>query len=1741
MSNTAVHHLRRRPLRVISLVVAAALCAAGLHGLAGWLPARAAEGNGTWSIAGTLVEPRAGHTSTLLPNGKVLLAGGGTNTAELLDPATGESMPTGSMSVPRSDHSATLLDDGRVLVVGGRDGTNTATLASAELYDPGTAGWSAAGSVPHAANDQPAPGRADHTATLLNGKVLVAGGFSAIEASSGAGCYDALAECPAVASAAIYAPPPPGAAGPGSWTAVSQPMSTGRARHSATLISGPACEGPATPLACGKVLMAGGSGFSVPGSQDDAAGATTAELYDPATGTWIATGPLVHNRQGHTAALLRNGQVLVAAGQNCGTSPPPAADPNAVSVCTFTASAELYDPATAKWSPTGSLTSRRFEHTGTLLDDPSCEGQASVPAWCGNVVVAGGQGGAVLSAVEIFDPEAPGRDDAGRPVAGAWTPAGSLVDARTSHAATHLGAGRVLATGGGEAETSVEVFVPGSAVRPPSVTSIDPASGPMSGKTGVVIQGAGFDQVEAVRFGDRDAAFYRVESSSRIIATSPPAARAGAVDVTVTTPGGRSVRTLRDRFTYYETNGTWSATAAMHVPRQGHTAVPLDDGRVLVTGGRAAGGALAPPTATAELFDPATETWAPTGSMSQARVGHTATLLEDGTVLVAGGGNSDDGTDTSEVYDPGTGTWTATPGRMAGSRTGHTATLLPSGKVLVVGGGRGSRRSSSELYDPPSRTWARTEGDLGQPRHSHTATDLGMGRVLVVGGSSSPTTSELYDPGSGTWQAAGGTMEFGRANHTATPLPGGRVLVAGGGTDNAGTDTSEVFDPTSESWAVLDDKLSVPRAEGHTATDLGGGAVLISGGETGVDTTVLAAAQVFDPAARRWLPRLPILSERSGHTATLLSDGRVLLAGGIDNEGIRLAAAEVFDPRAFEARLSLLSLTPSRGSTSGGTEVTITGSGLFHPETRVSFGGLPPKFLSVNSDREIIAVAPAHSPGTVPVTVTTPHGTSRPLTYSYEAGAWSAGAPLNDCRPASTSCAGRGGHHTATALPSGKVLVAGGDAGFPVANSGWAQVYDPETTSWGPAAPMSVPRSRHAAVPLGDGTVLVVGGAIVPTNLYPTGRVAEAYDPGSDTWRPTGLVEIGRQEGHTVTRLKDGKALLAGGQVIVPRREIVLGPLPPAPTPDEWATASTDAAELYDPLTRQWSRTTSLNYSRRNHTATLLEDGRVLLAGGVKTEHTAQARTNTTLNSIERYNATAKAWERVSALGLARSSHTATLLGNGSVLIVGGEGEAGTLASVEIYDPAAGTATATAPLHDGRSGHTATRLSDGRVLVTGGFMNGLPLASSEIYDPATGRWSYAGEMAAGRTSHTATLLQGGRCGSACGTVLVTGNAVSRELAASAELFTAAPEVTAVTPAIGPSAGGTPVVITGRSLDRASAVSFGGVPAATFAVRSPGEIVAVTAPHQAGTVEVVVTTPGGSSLAEPPRPNEFTFVSSGVPGRVADLEARALSEAAVELTWTTAGSDGLFGPPASRYVIKESPSPIDSEDTFAAASTVCDGACSFAAASIGRTIRFSIDGLTPGTSYHYALRAVGPNGVEGPISNPASATTAGTAPVLDTRCPSLPAPGPGQRAYGSGYSMVGLPAGTRVDAQSPLYGWFDLGARGSYTTQAGGDPVAAGRGYWAWFSCPRLVSLTGPGTGSMDLPLGSYRASMVGNPSGTQAVVVSGHDFAARWDPALNGGAGGYHISGHREEQALPVGEASWVFSYRDTTVALRAR
>jgi len=350
--------------------------------------------------------------------------------------------------------------------------------------------------------------------------------------------------------------------------------------------------------------------------------------------------------------------------------------------------------------------------------------------------------------------------------------------------------------------------------------------------------------------------------------------------------------------------GPFSATSSMSHYRANHTATLLSDGRVLVTGGDDLW-----PLSSAELYNPKTGTFSATGTMTTARSAHSATLLPDGRVLIAGGcaGGcwNHNPVASAELYDPKTGTFGAT-GSMATDRTYHTATLLADGRVLIAGGCTDAfcnhTIASAELYDPKTGSFSPT-GSMSTYRVNHTATLLSDGRVLVTGGCTDAfcnhtfASAELYDPKTGSFSPTG-SMSTYRARHTATRLSDGRVLVAGGCTDefcNHTIASAELYDPQTGTFDATG-SMSAAR-DFHAATLLSDGRVLVTGGDD------LDSAERYDPTTGTFDAIGSMTRARRNYTAALLPDGRVLIAGGNDPSacgGLYKAAvldsAELYQP-----------------------------------------------------------------------------------------------------------------------------------------------------------------------------------------------------------------------------------------------------------------------------------------------------------------------------------------------------------------------------------------------------------------------------------------------------------------------------------------------------------------------------------------------------------------------------------------------------------------------------------------------------------------------------------------------------------------------------------------------------------------------------------------------------------------------------------------------------------------------------
>jgi len=337
-----------------------------------------------------------------------------------------------------------------------------------------------------------------------------------------------------------------------------------------------------------------------------------------------------------------------------------------------------------------------------------------------------------------------------------------------------------------------------------------------------------------------------------------------------------------------QASGAWAATGSMTTGfgQGASTATLLQNGQVLLAGGGAG--------TSADLYNPATGTFSPTGSMTDARNGAPATLLQNGEVLFTGGENSSsEAQANAELYNPATGTFSPT-GSMTTAREGATETLLPNGEVLVAGGldNTGTYLSSAELYNPTAGTWTAT-GRMTTPRFDASATLLQNGEVLVAGGDDSLTilsSAELYNPATGKWAATGSLIGTPNGLRPLT-LPNGEVFaVEIGG-------TTELYNPATGSWSLAARFSDVGQ---FSVTLLGTGKVLLAGGlaYSPRPTHSTAAAKLYDPATNTWQATGAMTTPRSAALAVLLQSGQVLVAGGNDigKPSKALTSAELYQP-----------------------------------------------------------------------------------------------------------------------------------------------------------------------------------------------------------------------------------------------------------------------------------------------------------------------------------------------------------------------------------------------------------------------------------------------------------------------------------------------------------------------------------------------------------------------------------------------------------------------------------------------------------------------------------------------------------------------------------------------------------------------------------------------------------------------------------------------------------------------------
>jgi sugar lactone lactonase YvrE/N-acetylneuraminic acid mutarotase len=824
--------------------------------------------------------------------------------------------------------------------------------------------------------------------------------------------------------------------------------------------------GTLTKLRDGRVLLAGG--------MHDASvtvGLSTVDLYDPATGAWTSASPLLEGRNQYAAVRLADGRVLVAGGRG----------PNGSILNT----AEIYDPATGAWTAAGAMAGSRLGHVLALLPD-------------GRVLAAGGYNGNALSSAEIYDP-----------LANAWSTAASMSAARYYPAPAVLSDGKVLISGGindSAVNVTAEIY--------------DPATNAWS-SAGTMSVG---------RF------FHRA-----VVLPNGKALVSGGGD-----PNGVNLNTAE---VYDPATNGWTATNPFNDPRYIHAMVMVG-GKAMIIAGENASTALA----STAIYDVATNAWSQGPSLTGMRAWPLAAVLNDGRVLVAGGrqglgGGAD--LNTAELLDvpsasiaatavsvtdarhmsatvdltgaatgywdvvvretggqvgrldggfrvlPGAPTLTSiavtpsTASILAGATTqfeaagaftdGSTRTLTgevawttdvslvvtvsSTGLALGVGGGTAHVIASSGAITGQA-TLTVTLPPLTVSSISPDSAESGASVIAAIVGTgfnASPALSlERSDTLRGTWRTTNSFTQ-GRFMGTLTKLRDGRVLLAGGiagGDTTSGSAAVDLYDPATGLWTA-GPPLNQGRNQ-YSAVRLIDGRVLVAGGYG--PGTPLRSVEIYDPSLNAWTTVAPMGTVRSWFQLAMLSDGRVLAAGGSDGAGY-LSSAEIYNPT----------------------------TNVWSPAASMSEGHAGAAGATLNDGKVLIAGGFGPS--------------ATAAVYNPATNAWATAGSMSEGRSTPSYAL----------LPNGKVLVTGGSDG------GTADVYDPATNSWTATGAMTVPRNIHALA-LVNGTALVIAGENSSVSLAST----EIYDAATNVWRP-GPALTSPRTWTMATTLDDGRVLAAGG------------------------------------------------------------------------------------------------------------------------------------------------------------------------------------------------------------------------------------------------------------------------------------------------------------------------------------------------------------------------------------------------------------------------------------------------------------------------------------------------------------------------------------------------------------------------------------------------------------------------------------
>ncbi len=765
--------------------------------------------------------------------------------------------------------------------------------------------------------------------------------------------------------------------------------------------------------------------------------------------------------------------------------------------------------------------------------------------------------------------------------------------------------------------------------------------------------------------------------------------------------GATGRQAVTSSFPANESGSFTNTRGAPGAARSGALAAPLPDGSVLLAGGSVG----SQPTTLVEVYDPVTEQAVAASALASPRTGLGGALLESGRVLIAGGTNAGVGAvANAEIFDRATNAITGVTGGLAVARTDAAVAALPGGSGVVVGGvsPAGVPVAEVELYDPN----VGTEGGFSVVT-SHalaavrlpTATPLPDGRVFFAGGAGANgqavATTFLFDPITRS-VTAGAVMSTPRVGHRATRLVSGRVLLAGGRSSLAETATAtatvELYDPDSNGFTIL---ASMSRARAFHGQDLAGGRVVAVGGAGPAGDTA-AHGEVYDVDTNAWLslPFAP-LAARTDATLVTSGPGRALLSGGG-------AAPELYHPLGAVRTINPnVTLNPQPNPPPPGVNPTT----LPPP--------IAPIFAPFVSEAWLALRAPSqprafHTASVLPQGgVLLVGGTSGVNTATSSVELFEVAPILTGSDAVSTRAplAVARARHGAATTSFGTVFVVGG-VGATGTVLGSIERYDSFRDVWTTsAATLARPRYDHHVVALFSGDLLIVGGR--DANGVPVGQ-AELYHPFNDTIEPAGTLTTPRADDDVVTATGFGQVLLVGGR--------------------DAAGVAVRAIDVYDVLGRSFSVGGSLAQGRIGLALANSADFRAVIATGGHPDALSDALATYEGIDLSGPNPVPVAGGP-QPLDAARGFHKAALYQDRVQLLTGGEVDGLPLDTSSLYIPApsllptapsAYSAFVRPPLNPRmnmpRVGFTATALGDGRVLVVGGVDHrGVVIPGLEVF------------------------------------------------------------------------------------------------------------------------------------------------------------------------------------------------------------------------------------------------------------------------------------------------------------------------------------------------------------------------------------------------------------------------------------------